>query len=147
MKNKIFSLIVFSSLLLSFVEGQNKFEMVGTRTTVDTRDSIFDEWLTGGTIELDTRDFFEITLSSSTILEQQPSGSKVGTLVIDGGGNANFSLVQGTGSNGNSNFNLSKEEFLKHQNHLIIKVLRSIRFGFVQSLRLMQVQKKLLPSL
>lgn len=113
MKNKIFSLIVFSSLLLSFVEGQNKFEMVGTRTTVDTRDSIFDEWLTGGTIELDTRDFFEITLSSSTILEQQPSGSKVGTLVIDGGGNANFSLVQGTGSNGNSNFNLSKEGVLK----------------------------------
>ena len=113
MKNKLLALSVFWIILFSPANAQNQTELVGGRTTVDTRASILDEWLTGRIFEVDTRDSLALALSSDSISENQPAGSEVGRFSVVGGGSATYSLVNGTGSGGNSNFTLSTTGVLK----------------------------------
>ena len=113
MKNKLLVLSAFWIILFSPAYSQNQTELVGGRTTVDTRDSILDEWLTGRIFEVDTRDSLALALSSDSISENQPAGSEVGRFGVVGGGSATYSLVSGPGSSGNSNFTLSKTGVLK----------------------------------
>ena len=113
MKNKLLVLSAFWIILFSPANAQNQTELVGGRTTVDTRASILDEWLTGRIFEVDTRDSLALALSSDSISENQPAGSEVGRFSVVGGGSATYSLVNGTGSGGNSNFTLSTTGVLK----------------------------------
>ena len=113
MKNKLLLIIAFWISFFVPVHGQSQTELVGGRTTVDTRDSILDEWLTGHVFEVDTRDSIELVLSSNSISENQLAGSEIGRFSVAGGGSASYSLVSGTGSSGNSNFTLSTTGILK----------------------------------
>ncbi len=113
MKNKLLVLSAFWIILFSPAYSQNQIELVGEQTTVDTRDSILDEWLTGPIFEVDTRDALALALSSDSISENQPAGSEVGRFRVVGDGSATYSLVSGQGSSGNSNFTLSSTGVLK----------------------------------
>ena len=112
MKNKILLLISTWSLVMSPVFGQTVSELAGVAFTINTRDSESDEWLIGGLFEVDTRDRFEFSLSSNSVLENQGAGIEVGSFRSSSANTVTYSLVSGEGSSENDHFTLSVQGVL-----------------------------------
>ena len=112
MKNKILLLISTWSLVMSPVFGQTFSELAGVPFTINTRDSESEEWLIGGLFEVDTRDRFEFSLSSNSVLENQGAGIEVGSFRSSSANTVSYSLVSGEGSSENASFTLSSEGVL-----------------------------------
>ena len=110
------SILLLLFLFHGAIEGKTQ-QLIGPRYLLDTRgvgDKPKDGFLIGSRFIVDTRGpKSEIVLSSSTIRENQPVGTEVGKFSEVGGGSAVYSLVSGTGSEGNSNFTLSPDGVLK----------------------------------